>query len=237
VLLRGLGPSLAPPFPANAVLADPTLELRQADQTLLALNNDWQESQPIEIRATGIAPGNSLEAALIHSLPAKPAGQGGAGYTAILAGNNGGTGQGLLELYDLDQAANSRLANISTRGFVGTGDNLLIGGFFPGPLGNGPLKVLIRALGPSLAKAGVSDPLTDPLLELHDSNGNVVGQPNDNWQEAPNATQIASILPPTDPHESAILVTLSPSEHGYTAVVRSANNATGVALVEIYALP
>ena len=237
VLLRGLGPSLAPPFAANAVLADPTLELRQADQTLLAANDNWQDSQATEIAATGIPPNNSLEAAIIFSLPAKATAAGGAGYTAILAGNNGGTGQGLLELYDLDQAANSKLANISTRGFVGTGDNLLIGGFFPGPLGNGALKVLIRALGPSLVSAGVADALSDPLLELRDSNGVLVGQANDNWQDAPNAGEIAAVLPPTDIHESAILVTLSPAEHGYTAVVRSANNATGVALVEIYALP
>jgi hypothetical protein len=143
----------------------------------------------------------------------------------------------LLEVYDIDQGADSKLANISTRGFVGAGDNLLIGGFFPGPLGNSPLNVLIRALGPSLASAGVTDALSDPLLELHDSNGALVGQANDDWQDGPNATEIASTLPPTDIHESAILVTLSPGEHGYTAVVRSANNATGVALVEIYALP
>lgn len=234
VLIRGLGPSL--PFGANN-LADPRLELHQSDsdQTLLYANNDWKDKQAPEIAATGIPPTNDLEAALIYSLPAKSLASGGAGYTAILAGNGGGSGQGLVELYDLDQTANSKLANISTRGFVGTGDNLLIGGFFPGPLGNAPLKVLIRALGPSLANQGVSGSLQNPVLELHDANGGAVVM-NDDWKDAVSASEIEATLPPPDDRESAIITTLAPTNAGYTAVVRGANGSTGVALVEIYAL-
>lgn len=231
VLVRGLGPSL--PFGASD-LADPTLSLNEGTTTLY-FNDNWQDSQAGVISATGIPPTNNVEAAIVFDLPAKPASSGGAAYTAILAGNNGGTGQGLLELYDLAQSANSKLANISTRGFVGIDPDLLIGGFYPGPLGNTPLKVLIRALGPTLAPQGVANPLADPRLELYDSNGGLV-ESNDNWQSAANQSEIASILPPPDPRESAILTTLSPAEHGYTAVVKSSDGTTGVALVEIYAL-
>lgn len=233
VLIRGLGPSL--PFGGNN-LADPTLELHQADsdRTLLYMNNDWRDTQAREIASTGIPPTDDREAALIYSLPAKSLTSGGAGYTAILGGNGGGSGQGLLELYDLDHTGSSKLANISTRGFVGTGDNLLIGGFFPGPLGNAPLKVLIRALGPSLAGQGVSGALQNPVLELHGANGQTLM--NDDWQQAPNATDIAAILPLSDERESAILISLTPATSGYTAIVRGANNTVGVALIEIYAL-
>ena len=146
----------------------------------------------------------------------------------------GTTGIGLLEIYDLNTAANSKLANISTRGFVGTGDDLLIGGFIPGPSGRAPIKVLVRALGPSLTAQGVSGALQDPLLELHDANGTLLT--NNNWKEASNAAEIQATLPPPDDHESAIITTLMPSNAGYTAVVRGVNASTGVALVEVYAL-
>jgi hypothetical protein len=167
-------------------------------------------------------------------LAAKPASAGGAGYTGVLAGKGGATGIGLLEIYDLDTAANSKLANISTRGFVGTGDDLLIGGFIPGPTDRLPLKVLVRALGPSLTAQGVDGALSDPLLELHDANG--IRVQNDNWKDAPNASEIQATLPPHEDNESAIITTLAPSNSGYTAVVRGANGSTGVALVEVYAL-
>jgi hypothetical protein len=230
VLLRGLGPSL----PVAGALGDPTLELHASDTTLLAFDDNWRDKQPDEINATGIPPSNELESAIVATLTAKPGSQGGAGYTGVLAGSGGGTGIGLLEIYDLNSAANSKLANISTRGFVGTGDDLLIGGFIPGPSDRAPLKVLVRALGPSLTAQGVNSALQDPLLELHDANGTLVT--NDNWRDASNASEIQATLPPPDDRESAIITTLAPSNAGYTAVVRGAGGATGVALVEVYAL-
>jgi CSLREA domain-containing protein len=231
VLLRGLGPSL----PVSGALADPTLELHASDTTLLAFDDNWRDKQADEINATGIPPSNDLESAIVATLSAKAGSEGGAGYTGVLAGQGGTQGIGLLEIYDLNAAANSKLANISTRGFVGTGDDLLIGGFIPGPSDRAPLKVLVRALGPSLAAQGVSAALQDPLLELHDGNGVIVVQ-NDNWRDASNAAEIQATLPPPDDHESAIITTLAPSNAGYTALVRGANATTGVALVEVYAL-
>ena len=230
VLLRGLGPSL----PVTGRLADPVLELHRADTTLLAMDNNWKDKQAAEITATGIPPSKDLESAIVATLAAKPASQGGAGYTGLLAGQGGGTGIGLLEIYDLNIGAKSKLANISTRGFVGTGDDLLIGGFIPGPSGRAPLKVLVRALGPSLTKQGVAGALQDPVLELHDAHGALLA--NDNWKDASNAAEIQATLPPPDDHESAIITTLAPSNAGYTAVVRGAGGAIGVALVEVYAL-
>ena len=230
VILRGVGPTL----PVGGALADPTLELHRSDTSLLAFDDNWRDKQPDEINATGIAPANDLESAIVATLAAKPADQGGAGYTGVLAGSGGTVGIGLLEIYDLNTTANSKLANISTRGFVGTGDDLLIGGFIPGPFDRVPLKVLVRALGPSLTAQGVNGALQDPLLELHDQNGTLLV--NDNWKDADNAAEIQATLPPSDEHESAMITTLAPSSTGYTAVVRGANGSTGVALVEIYAL-
>lgn len=230
VLLRGLGPSL----PVGSPLADPTLELHASDTTLLAFDDNWRDKQADEINATGIPPSNDLEAAIVTTLGVKPAANGGAGYTAVLAGSGGGTGIGLLEIYDLNAAANSKLANISTRGFVGVDPDLLIGGFIPGPSDRAPIKVLVRALGPSLTSQGVGGALQDPVLELHDGNGTLLT--NDNWKDASNAAEIQATLPPPDERESAIITTLAPSNSGYTAVVRGANGTTGVALVEVYSL-
>jgi hypothetical protein len=231
VILRGLGPSL----PVSGALADPTLELHDSDTTLLAFNDNWHDAANAAEIAAVLPPPNDLESAILTTLAAKPVNEGGAGYTGVLAGEGGATGIGLLEIYDLDTAANSNLANISTRGFVGTGDNLLIGGFIPGPSDRLPTKVLVRALGPSLTAQGVSGALQDPVLELHDANGTLVT--NDNWKDAANASEIAGILPPPDDHESAVLTVLAPTNSGYTAVVRGANGTTGVALVEVYGLP
>jgi hypothetical protein len=234
VLLRGLGPSLTQAG-VNGVLADPTLELRDATGGLIAFNNNWKDSHETEISQTGLAPANEAEAAMLATLPAKPVSQGGAAYTAILAGNNGKTGIGLFEIYDLAAGANSKLANISTRGFVGAGEDVLIGGLIPGPASaSGWIRVLIRGIGPSLAAHGVNAPLQNPFLELHNANGATILS-NDNWSEASNASEISATgIAPTDSRESAILTSLFPS--AYTAIVRGANGATGVALVEVYAL-
>lgn len=228
VILRGIGPSL----PVSGALADPTLELHDASGTLSS-NNDWQDTQRDEIIATGVPPSNNLESAIVAMLPAAPASQGGAPYSGVLAGRAGSTGIGVLELYDLDTAANSKLANISTRGFVGGGDDVVIGGFIPGPSDRASLKVLIRGLGPSIPVNGA---LQDPVLELHDGNGNTLVL-NDDWQQASNASEIAATgIPPSNAKESAILTTVPPSNSGYTAVLRGVNGGTGIGLVELYTL-
>ncbi|MFN2476967.1 MAG: NF038122 family metalloprotease [Chthoniobacterales bacterium] len=231
VLLRGIGPSLANAG-VNGVLANPTLDLFQGS-TLLASNDNWKInsqtglSQEADIRATTIPPPNDLEAAVVQTL------QPGA-YTAVLRGKDGGTGIGLVEAYALDQSANSQLANIATRGFVDVNSNVMIGGFILGPANAGTTKVVIRAIGPTLAKNGVSNPLQDPTLELHDSNGGIVAS-NDDWQEDAGASEINSDnLAPGDTREAALLRLLPPGS--YTAIVAGLGSTTGVGLVELYNL-
>ncbi|MGI8481711.1 MAG: hypothetical protein ACR2MF_06570, partial [Chthoniobacterales bacterium] len=170
---------------------------------------------------------DDLESAIVATLPP-------GGYTAIESGKSNGTGWGLVEVYDLDQSSGSQLANISTRAVVGTGNNVIIGGFILGGTEN-PAKIIIRAIGPSLALAGVVNPLADPTLELRDANGVLMGL-DDNWKDDPaQAAQIiAAEIPPQNDFEAAIVVTLSPGV--YTAIVAGKNNRTGVGLVEVYNL-
>jgi hypothetical protein len=219
VLVRAIGPSL----PVNGKLADPTLAL-YSGPTLLETNDNWGDSANKQaIIATTIPPSNNLESAIVRTLPAE-----GSAYTAVVRGANNGTGVGLVEVYDLDQAVDSKLANISTRGLVQTGDNAMIGGFI---VLNGNQKVIVRAIGPSLPVSGA---LQDPVLELHNSNGAVL-QSNDNWKTGGQQAEIiATTVPPTRDEESAVVRTLAPGN--YTAVVRGVNNTTGVALVEVFAL-
>jgi hypothetical protein len=231
VLIRGIGPSLSNFF--SGVLADPTLELHQGSTTL-ATNDNWKtksdgSSQQAEIAATTIPPTNNLESAILATLAP-------GAYTAILAGKNGGTGIGVVEVYDLDQAANSRLANISTRGFVDTDNNVLIGGLIVGGgSGGGTAKVIVRALGPSVPVAGA---LADPTLELHNGSGTTIST-DDNWKTRPDGSSQqaeieATTVPPTSDSESALVASLAPGN--YTAIVRGKNNTTGVGLVEVYNL-
>jgi hypothetical protein len=221
VLIRGLGPSL----PLAGVMADPVLELYDSSGQLLESNDNWMDSPNRQaIIDSTIPPTNNLESAILRTLPA-----GNAAYTAILRGANGGTGVGLVEVYDLGRSVDSTLANISTRGLVQTGDNVLIGGFIV--LGPNSQKVIIRAIGPSLP---VSGNLADPTLELHDGNGTLL-EANDNWVDSPNHQAIIdSTIPPTNDLESAVVRILAPGN--YTAIVRGAGGTTGVALVEVYAL-
>jgi hypothetical protein len=229
VIIRGIGPSLSN-IGIQGVLANPTLELHNQSGATIASNDNWKSSQATEIRATGIPPSNDLESAIVMALPANNA-----SYTAVLRGKNNTTGIGLLEIYDLDQAAASRLANISTRGFVDTGDQVIIGGFIVGgPNGAGPGEVVVRAIGPSLTKFGVSGALPNPTLKLHNGNGATIAA-SDNWGDAPNKQAIIdSKLAPSNGLESAILTTLAPGN--YTAIVRGKNSTKGIGLVEVYNL-
>jgi hypothetical protein len=218
-------------------LQDPTLELHDGSGALMTSNDNWKTkpdgtSQQASVQATGIPPNNDLESAIVVTLnPGR--------YTAILSGKNGGTGIGLVEVYDLSRAANSKLANISTRGFVGTNDNVMIGGLIVGTGNVGATgKVLIRAIGPSLSNAGVQGALQDPTLEFHNANGALIDS-NDNWKTRPDgSSQQAAIeatgLAPSNDLESALLETLVPGN--YTAIVRGKNSTTGVGLVEVYNL-
>jgi hypothetical protein len=217
VIIRGIGPSL----PLAGALADPTLELYQGD-TLLESNDNWMDSPNKQaIIDTTIPPSNPLESAIVRSVTP-------GAYTAIVRGANNGTGIGVVEAYDLDQTANSELANISTRGFVQTGDSVLIAGTI---IVGEAQRVIVRALGPSVPVSGA---LADPTLELRDSNGGLLDS-NDNWVDSPNKQAIIdSTIPPSNDLESAILRTLTPGN--YTAVVRGVNDSTGIAVVEVYAL-
>ncbi|MGI8956187.1 MAG: hypothetical protein ACR2II_04635 [Chthoniobacterales bacterium] len=224
VLVRGIGPSLDGII--TGALADPTLELHKPDGTFVS-NDDWKDTQKQAISATMLAPTKDLESAILATLDP-------GAYTVILAGKNGGSGVGLVEAYDLDQAAASQLANISTRGFVETGDNVMIGGFIIGGGGGDDSTIVVRGIGPSLTGAGVTGALADPILELHDGNGAIIAS-NDNWMDGPDKQTIMDDgLAPKNAKESALLAILAPG--AYTAIVSGADNGTGVALVEAYNL-
>lgn len=225
VLLRGIGPSLS----ASGVpirLADPTLTLFDSSGNVEMMNDDWRNSpDAAEIMSTGIAPQNDLESAIIANLAP-------GNYTVALAGKDGGIGNGLVEVYDLASGSSSTLGNVSTRGFVGSGDNVMIGGVIIGN-GESPI-VVIRALGPTLTASGIAEPLLDPTLELHDQDGAVLAF-NDDWKHGQPQSVIATQLAPSDDREAVIVAFCSPGN--YTAVVRGKNATTGVALVEAYRLP
>lgn len=226
VIMRALGPSLASgAHPVAGVLANPLLELHDGSGAVIATNDNWKETQAAEIQASGVPPPNDLESAIVARL--NPG-----SYTGIVRGADGGAGVALVEIYDLD-TLNGRIANISTRGFIGTSDNAMIGGFIIG--GVQTKKVIVRALGPSLRSGPtpVAGTISDPILEVHNGNG-VILQTNDNWRESPNVTDISnSGLAPSNLTESAVLVTLAPGN--YTAIVRGTYD-TGVGLVEVFDL-
>jgi glucose/arabinose dehydrogenase len=223
VLVLGIGPSSNVP----GFLVDPFLELH-GPGGMLVTNDDWKIPQQTDIANTGLAPGSDSESGILITLQPGP-------YTAILKGQSGGTGVGLVEVFDLDTAAASKLANISTRSFVQRFDNRLFGGFILGS-NNGGGKLIIRAVGPSLVQAGIPNPLPDPTLELRDSNGTLL-QSNDNWQD--DSTQAALIsasgVAPANPLESAIATSLFPGQ--YTAIVADKNGANGIGLIEAYNIP
>jgi hypothetical protein len=226
IIVRSLGPTLGSYGVANA-LNDPMLELHDSSGATIATNDDWQTgSQASQISSSGYAPTNSNEPALIATLPAGT-------YTAIVRGYNNSTGVALVEVYELDTLS-TRLSNISTRGLVGTDQNVLIGGLIIN--GSTSKNLIVRAVGPSLASPpfSLSGTLANPILELHDSSGNLLAS-NDDWGSGTQAAAIsASGYQPPNPRESAIIATLP---HGnYTAIVRGVNNSTGIALVDAYDL-
>jgi hypothetical protein len=223
VIARGIGPSLSG---IEALLANPVLELHAADGSLIMSNDDWKDSQQTEIQDSTVAPTNDLESAIVATLSP-------GNYTAILSGKDRTNGIGMVEIYDLDLASDSKLANISTRGFVQGGNDVMIAGFI---LGNGgdSEKVAVRAMGASLTNLGTV--LADPTLELHDANGNVLLS-NDNWQD--DSVQAADLtangMAPQNDLESALIITLPPGQ--YTAIVAGNGGGTGVGVAEVYHLP
>jgi sugar lactone lactonase YvrE len=227
VVIRAIGPSLkVNGVPIPGAMQDPVLELH--DPTgLLGTNDNWRDSQENEIIGTGIPPSDEHESAILAYLSP-------GNYTAVVLGRDGSTGIAVVEVYDLgtaslDQSSNAKLAQISTRGTVLTGDNVMIGGFI---VQTSATKVIVRAIGPSL-NGIVPGTLQDTVLELHDGSGTTI-MSNDDWRSDQEQQIIDTTVPPKDDHESAIVATLNPG--AYTAVVRGKNSTTGVALVEVYGL-
>jgi len=241
VIIRAIGPELTP-FGVPNPLQNPTLELHNGAGALIGFNDNWQstviggiitQDQVQEILNSGRAPTDMRESAIIADLPA-------GNYTAIVRGFSSTTGVALVEVYDLSPNTDSVLTNISTRSFVQTADNVMIGGFIV--QGNRPKMVIIRAIGPELTPFGVPNVLNNPTLELHNRVGALIAS-NDNWQTTIIGgiimhDQVQEIIntghAPTDARESAIIANLPAGN--YTAIVRGVSNTTGVALVEVYDL-
>ena len=222
VLIRGIGPSLSQ-FGISGALQDPIIELRNASGVFVNGNDNWKASQQTAIEATGLAPSDNRESAFLISLTP-------GSWTVVLRGVGTTTGVGLVEVYDLDQAAPSQLANLSTRGYVQTGENVMIGGFVVGS-GNGAGRVVVRAIGPSLAAFGITNALADPSLEIHNASGVTIAT-NDDWRDSQRAELQATGLAPSNDLESASVQTL-PSGN-YTAIVSGFHGSVGVGLVEVY---
>ncbi len=224
VILRAIGPSLGN-YGITNPLQNPTLELHDHTGAVIASNDNWMDApNKQEIIDSGLAPSNDLESAILTSLSPGT-------YTAIVRGVNNGTGIALVEGYDLDPTAGSKLGNISTRVLAQTGDNVMIGGLII--TGAGQKEVIVRAMGPSLTQDGITNALADPTLELHDHNGTLLAS-NDNWKDTQQTEIQATSLAPTNDAECAIMQTLAPGN--YTAIVRGKNDTIGVALVEVYGM-
>jgi hypothetical protein len=220
VVLRGLGPSINVP----GKLEDPVIQLYNSSNVNIGGNDDWKTDQQ-NVQSTGLAPSNDRESALVITLNPGT-------YTIVMRGKDNGSGIGVVEVYDVNVAANSRLANVSTRGFIGINDNVLIGGFFAGPQTAAVTGVVFRALGPSLATFNVPQPIQDPTIEIHNRDGDIVAS-NDDWQSSQKSEIEATGLQPSDSRESAIVMrNFEPGP--YTAIVRGKNNTVGIGLIEIY---
>jgi hypothetical protein len=230
VIVRAIGPSLTRSgIDPTLVLADPVLELHGPAGFVTIINDNWRDTQQAEIEATCLAPTNDLESAIVAALAP-------GAYTAIVRGKNNTSGLGLVEVYDLNPSAGSKLANISTRAQVGTGINIVIAGFILGN-GGGNDRIIVRGLGPSLAPVPfpASAVLADPTLELRDANGGLLVMDND-WMDDPAQVTLINMahLAPTKLLESAIAATLPPGS--YTALLKGLSGGTGLGLVEVYDL-
>lgn len=224
VIIRAMGPSLGQ-FGVTSALADPILELHDATGAIIATNDNWADTQQLEVMASGIPPPNELESAIVRTLAP-------GAYTALVDGKDGGTGTALVEVYDLSPTSKSTLGNISTRGAVGPQSDVIIGGFIISGT-TGTTRVLVRTVGPSLVSAGITNAMPDPILELRDVNGTLIAE-NDNWRDGPELEIQQSKLAPTNDLESAIITTLPSGP--YTAVIHERNGASGIGLFEVYNL-
>jgi hypothetical protein len=233
IMVRALGPFLTQ-FGVPDALANPTLEIRDASNTLIASNNDWRTTQvggiittfqSAEIEASGLAPTNDLESAIIADLVP-------GSYTAVVSGVNNTVGTGIVDAFDMSPASPARLANVATRGLIQPGDQLMIAGFI---IQSGDVRAVIRAIGPSLSAFGISNALPDTTLQLRDQNGALVIE-NDDWQSDPAQKQALEDigLQPSEAKEAAVVATISPGQ--YTVQVRGKPETTGIGVVEVYFL-
>jgi hypothetical protein len=222
LVVRALGPSLAQ-FGLTNVLPDTTLELHDSTGAIVATNDDWQDAANAAAIPMVLRPANGLESVIFTALNS-------GAYTAVLRGYDNSTGIGLVEVYDTSTGSSTQLGNISTRGFVQTGDNVMIAGLV---VQSHNKQVVVRALGPTLSNFGVNNALPDPTLSLYDANGALLIS-NDDWKDTQETVIGGTGLAPRNDFESAIAGTISPGS--YTAVVRGFENATGNALVEVYGL-
>jgi hypothetical protein len=231
IMVRAIGPSLLP-FGIADALSNPILEVRDANNVLIAMNNDWRTTQvggiitgdqAGEISGSGLAPGNDLESAIIANLAP-------GAYTAVVAGVGNTTGTGVVDAYDLSAASPAKLANIATRGLIQPGDKLMIAGFI---IQNGSVRAVVRAIGPSLSAFGINNALPDTTLQLKDQNGSTVIE-NDDWQSTQKTELENTGLQPSNGLEAAVVINLPPGQ--YTAQVRGKPEATGIGVVQAYFL-
>ena len=229
IMVRAIGPSLGQ-FGVGDALANPTLEIRDSSNTLVAANNDWKTTvigglitgdQVAEITSSQLAPSHDMESAIIANLTP-------GSYTAVVRGAGETTGSGLVDAFDLSASSSARRANVATRGLIQPGDKLMIAGFI---VQNGPINVVVRAIGPSLVAFGISNTLPDTTLELRDQNGAIVLE-NDNWKSHQRQELEAIGLQPGHDLEAALITTIQPGQ--YTAQVRGKNETSGIGVVEVY---
>ena len=226
VVVRGIGPSLGA-FGLTDLLLDPVIELHAFDSSLIVKNDNWKDNQGSQIEGTPFEPGDDRESVLLATLPPTA-------YTAILTGNDNTTGVGLVEVYDNDPALDSELANISTRGLVQGGNNVMIGGFILGG-GTENTRIAVRGIGPSLSQFGLNNVLADPTLELRNADGTLIGA-NDDWTDDPVSAALLSAngLGLSDTKESGIFTALPPGQ--FTAILAGRDGGIGLGLVEVYNL-
>jgi hypothetical protein len=229
IMVRALGPSLVSVGITDA-LGNPTLEIRDGNNTVVATNDDWRITQvggiitgdqSQEISASGLAPGNDLESAIIANLSP-------GNYTAVVRGVGNTVGTGVVDAYDMSAASAAKVVNFATRGLIQPGDQLMIAGFI---IQNGPVRAVVRAIGPSLTGFGITNALADTTLQLRDQNGLIVRE-NDNWETDQKQELESTGLQPSNGLEAALVQTIPPGQ--YTAQVRGKPETTGIGVVEVY---